>query len=403
MNTGPLAHPSSPDDPTGPPRLSRRSALLGAAGLLSPLAARLVLADAVPLRQAAAARDAVLLLNGNENPYGPSPAAREAILANLGEVPWYAEGSIETLRAQIAQRELVAPGQVVIGSGSGELLRIAGLLAAASMPGGELVAARPTYEELPEFATLMGLKLRWVAADASLRHDLGAMRAAVGERTRLVYVCNPNNPTGTVVTREALEAFVRSLPAGVTVVVDEAYVDFVDEPGVASVAPLVQRVPNLVVLRTFSKLHGLAGLRVGYAVTTPALAADLARYSLVWPNTLGLAAASASLGDVAFQTATRKAIVDDRARIHAALDRLGLRHTNAQGNFVFFDTGQPVKTFQDAMRAQGIRVGRRFDVYDTWSRVTIGRREHVDRFLDALPRALAGDRDSTPRGRTAVA
>ncbi len=214
------------------------------------------------------------------------------------------------------------------------------------------------------------------------------MRAAVTEQTSLVYVCNPNNPTGTAVSRDALETFVRSMPATTTVVVDEAYIDFVDGGGVGTAASLVQKVPNLIVLRTFSKIHGLAGLRIGYAISSAAIAKRFADLSLVWPNTTGIDAALASYGDAVFVKSTREAILADRTRVHAALDRIGRPHTDAQGNFVFFDTGMPVQQFRDRMLAKGIKVGRPFEGYDTWSRVTIGRREEVDLFLAALPGAL---------------
>jgi histidinol-phosphate aminotransferase len=367
-----------------PPRLTRRSALLGAAALLAPLVPTIGHARARP----PAPPPGTILLNGNENPYGPSPAAREAILASVAATPRYAYSSIDALAAQIAARERVPVAQVVIGSGSGELLRMAALLAATTAPGSELVASRPTYEELPEFAARLGLKVQWVAPDASHRHDLAAMRAAVTERTSLVYVCNPNNPTGTMVTRDALTAFVRAVPATTTVIVDEAYIDFVDGAGMGTITPLVQTVPNLIVLRTFSKIHGLAGLRIGYSISSAAVAKRFADLALVWPNSAGIDAALASFNDAAFLQATRDAILADRARVHAKLDALGLQRTDAQGNFVFFDTGMPVQQFRDRMLAQGIKVGRPFEGYDTWSRTTIGRHEEVDRFLAALPVAL---------------
>jgi histidinol-phosphate aminotransferase len=366
------------------PRLTRRDALLGAAALFAPLVPTIGHARTRP----PAPLPGTILLSGNENPYGPSPAARQAIIASAGEAPRYASSSIDTLVALIAAREGIPIAQLVVGSGSGELLRMAALLASTTMPGSELVACRPTYEELPEFAGRLGLKVQWVAPDAAHRHDLAAMRAAVTQRTSLVYVCNPNNPTGTAVTRDALEAFVRSVPATATVIVDEAYIDFVDGAGVGTVAALVHKVPNLVVLRTFSKIHGLAGLRIGYSISSAAVAKRFADLSLVWPNTTGIDAALASYNDRAFLESTRDAILADRARVHAKLDGLGLQHTAAQGNFVFFDTGMPVQQFRDRLLARGIKVGRPFDGYDTWSRTTIGRREEVDLFLAALPAAL---------------
>jgi histidinol-phosphate aminotransferase len=366
------------------PSLTRRRALMGAAALLAPWTPRLAGADAATTVAAAGP----IMLNGNENPYGPSPAARQAILASAGTAPRYADASIDALKSQIAAREGVATSQVAIGTGSGELLRMAGLLALLGGSGGELVAARPTYEELPEFAARLGMQVRWVAPDVQHRHDLPAMRAAITAQTRMVYVCNPNNPTGAAVTSEALSAFVRSVPAGVAVVVDEAYIDFVDQPGVGPATALVGQVPNLIVLRTFSKIHGLAGLRVGYGISSPAIAQRLADLSLTWPNSPGIDAAIASYNDHAFLRATRAAILADRTRVQATLDRLGRKHSDAQGNFVFFDTGGPLKQFQDRMLAQGIKVGRHFDGYDTWARVTIGLRQEVDRFLAVLPGAL---------------
>ena len=365
-------------------RLTRRDALIGAAVLLAPLPSNVL--AAAP--SATAGRPGLIRLDSNENPYGPAPAARQAILASVGEAPRYADATITALTNQLAAHEGVATSQIVIGTGSGELLKMAGLLAMTTSAGGELVASRPTYEELPEFAGKLGLKVRWVAPDANHRHDLPAMREAVTELTRLVYVCNPNNPTGTAVTHDAFEAFVRSVPADCTVIIDEAYIDFVDQPGVATAAGLVTDVPNMIVMRTFSKIHGLAGLRIGYAIMPAALAPRFAALSITWPNTTGLSAAIASFNDHAFLKTTRAALVGDRARVHATLDRMGLHRTDAQGNFVFFDTGGPLKRFQDRMLAEGIKVARHFEGYDTWARVTIGVHREVDRFLAALPRAV---------------
>ena len=363
--------------------LTRRAALFAAAAILTPLPNILIAAP-----NPSSDKTKLLKLDGNENPYGPSPAARQAILASVGEAPRYADETIATLTNQLAAHEGVAFSQIVIGTGSGELLKMAGLLAVAT-PGAEVVASRPTYEELPVFAQTLGLKVRWVAADTEHRHDLSAMRGAITQLTRLVYVCNPNNPTGAAVTRAALETFIRSVPVSCTVIVDEAYIDLADQPGVATVAALVNDVPNVVVLRTFSKLHGLAGLRIGYAIAPAGLAQRLAALSLTWPNATGLSAAIASFNDHDFLKTTRAALTGDRAKVHATLDRLGLHRANAQGNFVFFDTGGPLQRFQDRMLAEGMKVGRHFDGYDTWARVTIGLHQEVDRFLQALPRALS--------------
>lgn len=369
------------------PKWSRRGALLGAAALLSPLVPRVGSAAAAAVVPIAKSASGLVRLDSNENPYGPSPAARRAILASITDVPRYADQALIDLTAALAERDGFPASQVVVGTGSGELLKIVGLVAAEG-GGGELVAAHPTFEELPGYAAKLGITTRWVPPDAEHRHDLAAMHEAIGPKTRLVYVCNPNNPTGTAVTRADLEKFIRAVPASVIVLVDEAYMDLVDAPGVASVVPLVPALPNLVVLRTFSKIHGLAGLRIGYAVAGPELASRIAAKLVSFPNGIGMHAALASLRDHEFLSTTRTAIVADRHRVEAAIDRLGRPRAKSQGNFVFFDAGMPHKAFHARLLAQQIRIGRHFERYDNWARVTIGTRAEVDLLLAALPGAL---------------
>jgi histidinol-phosphate aminotransferase len=393
MPVGPATAPADPGaHPAVPaadslPRLSRRTALIGAAALLAPrfLVAAPAAATAAPATLAAAGP---LRLDSNENPYGPSPAARRAILASTIEAPRYADGAVEELITALADFQHMDRAQIVIGSGSAELLNMAAMLAAEAGAGGELIAAEPTFEQLSTFAVNVGVQTRRVPLDAGHSHDLAAMRAAVNPRTRLVYVCNPNNPTATAIRRDVLEAFIRSIPAPTLVLVDEAYIDLADGDGIGSVAALTRDCPNLIVLRTFSKIHGLAGLRVGYGMAEPALATRLRNIQLAFPNVAGLRAAIASLGDHAFITETRRALITDRTRIEATLDRLGCTHTRSQGNFVFFDVSMPIAEFRQAMLDRGVKVGRPFARYDQWARVTIGTHAEVDRFLELLPAAL---------------
>jgi histidinol-phosphate aminotransferase len=386
--TAPADHGTHPAVPAADPvpRLSRRTALFGAAALLAPRF--LVAAPAVATAMPAAVAAGPLRLDANENPYGPSPAARRAILASTIEAPRYADGAVEELITALADYQHMDRAQIVIGSGSAELLNMAAMLAAEAGAGGELIAAEPTFEQLSAFAVNVGVQTRRVPLDAGHAHDLAAMRAAVTPRTRLVYVCNPNNPTATAIRRDALEAFVRSIPAPTLVLVDEAYIDLADGDGIGSVAALTKDCPNLIVLRTFSKIHGLAGLRVGYGMADPALATRLRNIQLAFPNVAGLRAAIASLGDHAFITETRRALLTDRTRIEATLERLGCTHTRSQCNFVFFDVSMPIAEFRKAMLDRGVRVGRPFARYDQWARVTIGTHAEVDRFLELLPAAL---------------
>ena len=373
------------------PRLSRRRALLGAAALFAsvPFAG----ADAQKRGHVANPNPDPLAghlirIDGNENPYGPSPKAREAILASIVRAPRYADTEVDALGTQLAAAHGLPVKQVIIGTGSGELLKITALMGANAGPGGELIAAVPTYEELPAFGTRLGLTVKGIPVDSKHQHDLGRMHAAINAKTRVVYICSPNNPTGTVVARAELETFIKAVPEQVLVVVDEAYIHLVDDPNAGSVDALVRDIPNLLVVRTFSKIHGLAGLRVGYGLAHEKTAATVAAWGLTYPNGTGIAAATASLNDHAFLSQTRTALINDRRRIQAAIDARGLPRAASQGNFVFFDTGGPLKQFQERMLAKGIKVGRHFDGYDTWARVSIGLQHETDAFLAALPKAL---------------
>lgn len=371
--------------------LTRRSLLGGSALLVAARGGPPALAAAAAPEPAAAAPAQPLVLCWNENPYGPGPAARRALQASIASACRYPDEEIEALVADLAAHEQVEPAQIVTGTGSGELLRALGAIAARG--GGEIVAAQPTYLELIDYAQQCGASLRWVPVDADLQHDLAAMRAAVSERTRAVYLCNPNNPTGTALPLPRIRAFVESLPQQVTAIIDEAYMDFADLPGVASAAGLVAPGRRVVVLRTFSKIHGMAGVRCGYAIGNRELIAELASARMSSGSMLAARAARASLGDRGFLADTRRRILASRREITHTLTRLGHRYAQPQTNFVFFDTGMPLERFQQLMRERGILVGRRFPPYDTWCRITIGTEPQVQAFLAALPAVLeAGTR-----------
>jgi histidinol-phosphate aminotransferase len=360
--------------------LNRRD-LLGAAALLLG-------GPATKLRAAAGEQDggAPSVLCWNENPYGPSPAARAAASRSIGEACRYpSDEDIAALAEALAVHEGVSADHIVTGTGSGELLCALGLM--YGRDGGEIIAARPTYDELPRYAQHSGAVLKFVPVDAQLRHDLPAMQAAISSRTRAVYLCNPNNPTGTALPAAQIREFVRSLPSPVTAIVDEAYLDFVAPGATGSVADLVSGAQRVVVLRTFSKIHGMAGMRCGYAIAPPEIATTLANARMTSPNLLAVRAARASLGDTQFLTDCRQRILASRARITAELSNLRLRYAEPQGNFVFFDTGMPLARFTTLMRERNILVGRLFPPFDTWCRITIGTEPEVTAFLQAL-RAL---------------
>jgi len=360
--------------------VSRRD-LLGASALLlaGPSAMLRAAAGETPANEGGGP----VVLCWNENPYGPSPAARAAISQSLAAGCRYpTDEEIAALGAALAAHEDISANHIVIGTGSGELLRALGLL--YGRDGGEIIAAHPTYEELTGYAQHWGAAMKFVPVDAQLRHDLPAMHAALSPHTRAIYICNPNNPTGTALPAAQIREFVRSLPPSVVAIVDEAYLDFAAAGETASVAGLVPQGQRVVVLRTFSKIHGMAGLRCGYAVAPPDIAAQLAAACMTTPNIFAVRAARASLTDRAFLADCRQRILASRARITAELTRLKLRYAEPQGNFVFFDTGMPLARFGDLMRQRNILVGRLFPPYDTWCRITIGTEPEVTAFLGAL-------------------
>ena len=350
-------------------------------------------AAAVPAAAPAAPQvvpGAVVSLDSNENPYGPSPLAIEAMLRAPSYASRYPDRLENPLVDDLARQHRVTPDQIVLGCGSGEILKMAG--AAFLGPGKTLVAAEPTFEAVLRFAGLEEATSIRVPLDGSHRHDLAAMAKAVDARTGLVYVCNPNNPTGTIVPGRALEAFIKGLPAGVVVLVDEAYHHFVEDPAYLSLAERIADYPDVVVARTFSKIHGLAGMRLGYAVGSKARIEAL-RDQAVWSNgnAAVLEAARASLADTANLARLKRLMNDTRAWLVGELKADGRAVIPSEANFVMIDLGTDVGPVIEALRARGIRPGRRFPAMPRWLRVSIGTRPETSAFLEAL-RAVAPQR-----------
>jgi histidinol-phosphate aminotransferase len=369
---------------------SRRELLTASALLLgSPKAAFSTGAPAAEAGTATATGSKPIVLCWNENPYGPSPAARAIISGTIPGACRYPDEEINQLVELLGSTEGVPADHIVVGSGSGELLCALGLLHGRN--GGEIIAAEPTYAELTNYAKHAGAELKFVPVDKQLNHDLAAMRAAVSPRTRAIYVCNPNNPTGTAISASSIRSFVDSVPESVTTIVDEAYLDFADGGDVRTVSDLVTAGKRVVVLRTFSKIHGMAGVRCGYAIARADVAAEIAAVRMSSPNIFAMCAARASLGDKAFLADTRRRIVASRTRITDELTKLGLDFAKPQTNFVFFDTGAPLEHFDRFMKTRNILVGRLFPPYNNWCRITIGTEPQVEAFIRGL-RAYGGKR-----------
>lgn len=314
-------------------------------------------------------------LSLNENPFGPAPEAIAAMQAHAAQVFRYPSAEGRALVKAIAAKEGVRPEQIVLGAGSGEVLEA--FAAGVGAPGGEVVAAMPTYGQLLQAMERKGVRRVEVPLNAELQHDLEAMAAAITPATQCVYVCNPNNPTGTLVDPDQLKAFLIEAAKTTPVFVDEAYLECADDFSRHTMAGLVRAGHNVTVSRTFSKIYGLAGQRIGYGIVPAETARTLRGAMAGGTNYLALVAAQASLEAVNYQENTRLRIKAGRDALMAVLKQLGCRCAVPQGNFVFFQSGRPITEFRSAMAAAGVIVGRPFPPYLDWCRITIGTPEEM--------------------------
>ncbi|MEA2693228.1 MAG: histidinol-phosphate aminotransferase [Acidobacteriota bacterium] len=330
--------------------------------------------------------DDLVRLSANENPYGPSPAAFAAIQGAFGRACRYPDDELEALSEEIARSHGVNRNQVLLGAGSSEILKLAA--AAFTAPGRAVVVAEPTFEAILRYATTAGAETVKVPLTADHRHDLTKMAAV--RKAGLVYVCNPNNPTASITPKGEVRAFLKALPPTTAALVDEAYFHYAESPDYETVLPLIAEHPNLIVARTFSKIHGMAGLRCGYAValkeTVERLKAHQAYDSL---NLMVLVAARASLGDAAHLEQSRLKNRDVRGRVCSALDGMGLRYIPSSANFLMIDLRREVKPVREALRAQKVDVGRVFPSMPNHLRVTVGTAEQMERFLAAFKQVMA--------------
>ena len=329
-------------------------------------------------------------LSANENPYGPSPAARAALAEAAASGHRYAYRAALELTAELAQREGVRPEQVLVGAGSKDLLALIALAWArpsAASPTPEVVAPHPTYNFLLSAAE--GLGARWVQVplDAQQRVDLEALARALTPATQLVYLCNPHNPTGTHLPGEQLLSFVREAARRAPVVVDEAYLEFVPERGYPSASQLIGQGHDVLVVRTFSKAHGMAGLRVGHVVGPAARIAQLSKLATVSAMNLAgpsVAAARASLADAAWVNAGIAQNAQVRQQTLAELAKLGIEPVASVTNFVAWPLPPARVAFKAAMLERGYQVNDFTQRGQTWARLSIGTEAEMRGLLAAL-------------------
>lgn len=350
--------------------------------------------DLVALRRRFAGAQALVELGSNENSHGPSPRAVQAVRDALGDLHRYPDPLGGDLKLALASYHGLDTTQILLGNGSHELLMMLAQVFAG--PGSEVVASQYGFAVYALAAQSAGAGLRlapaYPARHAMPRgHDLEALLAEVGQATRIVYLANPNNPTGTWVAAAALASFLERVPGDVLVVVDEAYQEFVTDPALPSALLLLERFPNLVVARTFSKGYALAGLRVGYLAAHAGLVAVMERVRESFNvNLPGLAAALAALYDQDHLDAVREANADGRGTLAAALRQRGLAVADSQTNFLLADFGRDAAPIEAALITRGV-VLRPMAGYGlpTCLRITVGDAAENARLLQALDEVLA--------------
>lgn len=322
-------------------------------------------------------------LAGNENPFGPSPKVSMAVMREVRNSCRYPFREEVILTEKIAAKEGVEPENILLGIGCDEILSLTS--AALTGPESTVVAARPTYLQLMEYAEKRGAHVYWVDHDKGMLHDLDGMLGTAQEHgSELIYVCNPDTPSGTMRSAAEIEAFCKKASEGATVFLDEVYLDLLEDFEQHTQVELVRQGYPVIIGRSFSKMHGLAGQRIGYAIARPDLIEKLGTYKMSSPSYLGVISAIASVDDVEFHAQSRRLIREGRERFCALLDRLKLPYTPSVGNFVFHHTGIEIREYQQKMKDRGFLVGRPFPPYEDWCRISIGTIEEMAAYEKAM-------------------
>jgi histidinol-phosphate aminotransferase len=325
----------------------------------------------------------VAQLSRNENPYGPSPAVYAAVEEATRKGAYYVDPAY--LESLIAERYGVSPAMVTVSHGSGETLCAA---AVAWGRRGAILVPGLFWDLTVKYAEQQGAALRRVPLTAALDIDLEAMASAVDSGVALVQVCNPNNPTGRLLDPGALSAFCQRVSQRATVLCDEAYNELTTDPAANTVLGLVRSGANVIVARTFSKIYGMAGMRIGYMISSPENIALIKRHQMSWMSAPAVAAAVAAFNDHQFLAYSKARVIEARELIVAKLVEVGLEHIPSEANFLYVKVPGGAEGFRQKMEARGILVRGAYGEYTEWSRVSMGRLEDVERYCAALPEVL---------------
>jgi histidinol-phosphate aminotransferase len=324
----------------------------------------------------------VVRLSSNENPYGPSSKALKAMTDSFGLSSRYPDEHNDELIEALAKLNGVNRDQILLGDGSGEILKFCAETFTGSTSG-KLVVPDPTFESILHHASVNGAEVVKVPLTSSFSHDLPKMMAAA--KDGLIYICNPNNPTASITPKNELRDFIAKTPRATMILVDEAYFHYADSPDYESVIPLVKDHPNLIVARTFSKIYGMAGLRCGYCVAQKETIERMhSRQLFDGVNCMALAAAVASLNDVDQVTNGKRLNGEAKTFVTSELDKAGYKSIPSQANFIMFDCKRPVVPLIQAMKQRNVQVGRLFPALPNHMRLTIGKKTEMESFLSAF-------------------
>ncbi len=329
-----------------------------------------------------------ILLNWNENPYGPSVSATEAVSEAIKNANRYPDDYIVKLKEKLAKLHSVKSENLLITAGSTEVLSLLGQH--VGLQKGEILTAYPTFPTMIQFGERVGATIKKVDLDNNNRFDFDRLSKAITNKTTLVFVCNPNNPTGTEVQTEDLKSFCRSVPENVLVCVDEAYIEFSEAGPEGSMVSLVSELPNLIICRTFSKVYGLAGLRIGYAISNSANITALRNRHLGFELSAGwapLVAAGATLDDQKFIQMCVQKNNEGKQIVYDAYDEWGVKYNRSSTNFIYTQHDRFDKNVVTKMRERGILITKWPDMYDH-IRVSVGKPAEMQTFVEVVEEFL---------------
>ena len=326
--------------------------------------------------------DDIIRLMSNENPYGPPKSVREAMMSAMQYGYQYPSSHYDVLLDKIAAKEGVTKDHILLVSGSNEGLRVAGLT--YCKPGRDVVTCTPTYGALLRYVQQFGVNIVNVDLDENLAFDLPAIEAAVNDQTDMIFYVNPNNPTGALADAAESLDFCARMSDRTLVFSDEAYGDYIEEENYPSMVSMVKEGKNVIVSRTFSKVYGMAGVRVGYLIAKPEMIDEMRPKMMSYVHVMALYGAAAAMDDIDFQKYALQKNREARQYIYDVADSMGMPYIPSHTNFVFVKTGIDVAEVAERMKKHNIWVGRPFEPLRNWCRISTGTDRDMELWGDAM-------------------